>query len=79
VFLVWISEQTATFDFLAYTFLIDWFRTTDVVTEICALLGYYAVYRENFLPTFRDFTKHTRERSKFKKNYAIQHQLKEGL
>jgi len=79
VFLAWISEHTATFCFLAYTLLTGWFRTTEVETEISALLGYYAVYRANSLSTFRDFAKHTRDRSKFKKNYAIELQLKGRL
>ena len=79
MFLAWIAEHTATFGLLAYTLLTDWFRTTEVETEISARLGYYAVYRGNSLPTFRDFAKHTRDRSKFKKNYAIQLQLKGRL
>jgi hypothetical protein len=31
---------------------VDYYRQQRVVLEMCAFLGYYAVYSGNFLPTF---------------------------
>jgi len=35
-------------------FLLQLPATAEAMNEICALLGYYAAYSDNFLPTFRD-------------------------
>ena len=35
-------------------FLLQLPATAEATNEICALLGYYAVYSDNSLPTFRD-------------------------